>query len=102
MSAIAQQKAEKRKSIETTFLFMGITFLTLDFVIVILIIIASSGLNRTNMTPLIYFLILAGLSFGMGSYLKEHNFDSKYFKNWLYGFLFIGILIGAILGAIQW
>ena len=27
------------------------------------------------MIPLIYFLLLAGLSFGMGSYLKEHNYD---------------------------
>ena len=102
MSAIAQRKAEERKSSETIFLFMGITFLIFDLLIIVYVLIFADGINRTSMTPILYFLTLAGLCMGIGSYLKEHNYDLRYLNNWFYSFLFLAILAGAILGAMDW
>ena len=101
MSAIAQRKALKEKGPETIFIYMGYTFLFVAVINIIIILIGNSGFNITNMSPFLYFLMMTGLCFGMGSYLREHNYDLRHFKNWFYSFIVIGILIGAILGAYQ-
>lgn len=102
MSVIAQRKAEKREGAENIFFFMGLTFLILSVVIFLIVLIGKFDFLRINMTPILYFLTLSGISFGWGSFLKEHNYDLSYINNWLYSLIFIGILGGAILASIQW
>lgn len=101
MSAIAQRKAAQEKGAETIFIYMGYTFLITAVINILIILIVNNGFSLTNMTPFVYFLMMTGLSFGMGSYLREHNHDLKHFKDWFYSFIVIGIIVAAILGAYQ-
>lgn len=101
MAEISQRKSEQSVGSESILMFMGITFLLIDLILVIIVLISSS-FNRILMTPILYYLTLAGLFIGIGAYLKEHNHDLRHFKNWMYSLLFLGILAGAVVGSIIW
>ncbi len=102
MSVIAQRKTEQTRGSETILFFMGITFIVLDIILVIFVLVSSNELDRIIMSPILYYLVFGGLFLGMGSFLKEHNYDLRYFKNWMYSIMFIGILAGIVIGTIVW
>ena len=102
MSEVSQRKMEQRKSSTSILFFMGITFIVFAFIFAIIALISSSDLNRITMTPILYYLTLAGLFLGMGSYFKEHNYDMRYFNNWMYSLILIGILGGLVVASIIW
>ena len=96
------QKTQQQKGPETIFVYMGVIFLFVDLLMLILLFLFSWEINSNFMIPLIYFLMLSGIHFGMGSYMREYSYDAKNLKNWYIGLIFIGIIIGAILGAYMW
>ena len=99
---IAQKNTQQQKGPESIFIYMGLVFLFVDFLMLILFLIFSWEINSNFMIPLIYFLMLSGLHFGMASYIREYDYDVKNIKNWYIGLIFIGIIVGAILGAYMW
>ena len=99
---IAQKNTQQQKGHETIFIYMGLVFFLVDLLMLIMLVIFSWEINSSFMIPLIYFLMLSGIHFGMGSYMREYSYDVKNIKDWYIGLLFIGIIVGAILGAYMW
>ena len=102
MSEIAQRKVQQEKGPELILQFMGLTFLALVLIFVIIAFLSSNPINRITMSPILYYLTLAGIFLGMSSYLKEHNYDMRHFKNWKISLILIGILAGVVVGTIIW
>jgi len=103
---IAQKNTQQQKGPESIFIYMGLGFLFVDLLMLIMLFLFSWEINSNFMIPLIYFFMLSGIHFGMGSYMREYNYDEislkKNLKNWYIGLIFIGIIVGAILGAYMW
>ena len=106
MSMIAQKNTQQQKGPESIFVYMGLIFLLVDLLMLIMLILFRWEINSSFMVPLIYFLMLSGIHFGIGSYMREYSYDEinlkKNLKNWYIGLIFIGIIVGAILGAYMW
>ncbi|MHA1584573.1 MAG: hypothetical protein ACTSVU_09450 [Promethearchaeota archaeon] len=102
MTMIAPTKVQQKKGPDSIFIFMGMTFILLDIVLLIVFLVLGTSFDLTFMTPILYFLMMAGIMLGMGTYLREHGNDLTKFNNWFYGIIVIGILVGAILGAYMW
>ena len=110
MSTIAAKKAaQQKKGPETIFNYMGVTFVLVILIQVLVLVLAhyevgsiEMEINNTSMTPILYFLLLAGLCFGVGSHLRETHLDMRHWSDWTTALVIVSILIGAILGAYQW
>lgn len=102
MSVIAAKKAEHKKGPEAIFLYMGLTFGIVVIFELLLFFIFSWELSQSFIVSIIYFLMLGALCIGITSFIREHSLEYSNFKNWFYSFLFISILVGAILGAYMW
>jgi len=102
MSVIAAKKAEQEKGPESIFLYMGLTFGIVIILELFLFFIFSWEISVSFMVSIMYFLMLGGLCIGITSFIREHSLEYSNFKNWFYSFLFISILVGAILGAYMW
>ena len=102
MSVIAAKKAEQKKGPEAIFLYMGLTFGIVIIFEILLFFIFSWELSTSFMVSIMYFLMLGALCIGITSFIREHSLEYSNFKNWFYSFLFISVLVGAILGAYRW
>jgi hypothetical protein len=102
MSVIAAKKAEQEKGPESIFLYMGLTFGIIIILELFLFFIFSWEVSQSFMVSIMYFLMLGALCIGITSFIREHSLEYSNFKNWFYSFLFISVLIGAILGAYMW
>ena len=102
MSVIAAKKAEHKKGPEAIFLYMGLTFGIVVIFELLLFFIFSWELSQSFIVSIIYFLMLAALCVGITSFIREHSLEYSNFKNWFYSFIFISIIVGAILGAYMW
>ena len=102
MSVIAAKKAEHKKGPEAIFLYMGLTFGIVVIFELLLFFIFSWELSQSFIVSVIYFLMLGALCIGITSFIREHSLEYSNFKNWFYSFLFVSILVGAILGAYMW
>lgn len=103
MSVISSKKADQKEGPEKILFYMGYVFFIADAVISILtLILGWTFLTQNVMILLIYFLLLAALSFSLGSILKDNAYSPKIIKNWFYGFIGLSILLGIILGAYMW
>lgn len=102
MSVIAAKKAEQKKGPEAIFLYMGLTFVIVVIFELFLYLVFSWDTTQSFMVSIMYFLMLGALCIGITSFIREHSLEYSNFKNWFYSFLFISILVGAILGAYQW
>ena len=102
MSVIAAKKAEYKKGPEAIFLYMGLTFGIVVIFELLLFFIFSWELSQSFIVSSMYFLMLAALCIGITSFIREHSLEYLNFKNWFYSFIFISILVGAILGAYMW
>jgi len=102
MSVIAAKKAEHKKGPETIFLYMGLTFGAVVIFELFLFLVFSWELSQSFMVSIMYFLMLSALCIGITSFIREHSLQYSNFKNLFYSFLFISILVGAILGAYVW
>ena len=102
MSVIAAKKAEHKKGPEAIFLYMGLTFGIVVIFELLLFFIFSWELSQSFIVSIIYFLMLGALCIGITSFIREHSLEYSNFKNWFYSFLFISIIVGAILGAYMW
>jgi len=103
MSAIAKKKAQAAKGPELILIYMGYVFVIIAGIFAITIIAFDSvDYSRVTMVPLIYFCVLAGLSWGIATGIRNGEFGIERKKDWLGVFIFIGILVGAILAAYSW
>ena len=102
MSVIAAKKAEQEKGPESIFLYMGLTFGIIIILELFLFFIFSWEVSQSFMVSIMYFLMLSALCIGITSFIREHSLEYSNFKNWFYSFLFLSILVGAILGAYMW
>jgi hypothetical protein len=102
MSLIAKKKAQQKKGPETIFVYMSLVFILAIAIEGILYLILKFDLDSTSVVPIVYFLLLAGLFVGLASELREHPETIENFGDWIFGFVFLGIFIGAILAAYQW
>ena len=102
MSVIAAKKAEQKKGPEAIFLYMGLTFGVVIVLELFLFLVFSWELSQSFMVGIMYFIMLGALCIGITSFIREHSLQYSNFKNWFYSFLFISILVGAVLGAYMW
>ena len=102
MSVIAAKKAEQKKGPEAIFLYMGLTFGVVIVLELFLFLVFSWELSQSFMVSIMYFIMLGALCIGITSFIREHSLQYLNFKNWFYSFLFISILVGAVLGAYMW
>ena len=102
MSVIAAKKAEQKKGPEAIFLYMGLTFGIVIIFELFLFLVLGWELSQSFMVSIMYFLMLGALCIGITSFIREHSLQFSNFKNWFYSFLFISILVGAVLGAYMW
>ena len=102
MSVIAAKKAAQQKGPEAIFLYMGLTFGAMVIFELFLLLVFRWEISQSFMVSIIYFLMLASLCIGITSFIREHSLEYSNFKNWFYSFLFISILVGAILGTYMW
>ena len=102
MSVIAAKKAEQKKGPEAIFLYMGLTFGIVIVLELFLFLVFKWELSHSFMVSIMYFIMLGALCIGITSFIREHSLQYSNFKNWFYSFLFISILVGAILGAYMW
>ena len=109
MSYIAQKKAQHlKKGPETIFIYMGVTFLIAIAIELLILVIFHYSIenfefqNTIYMIPILYFMALGGMSLTVGSKIREGELTPERVKDWIIGFVFIGILVGAVLGAYMW
>ena len=102
MSVIAAKKAEQKKGPEAIFLYMGLTFGIVIVLELFLFLVFSWELSHSFMVSIMYFIMLGALCIGITSFIREHSLQYSNFKNWFYSFLFLSILVGAVLGAYMW
>ena len=83
---------------------MGYVFFAVTgFILAIVFLTDRIGMSTVTMIPPIYYCILGALCWGIAVAVRNKEFTLEdRFKDWLFGFIFIGILIGVILGAYMW
>ncbi len=102
MSVIARKKLQQKKGPELIFFGMTLTCVAVGAVYLILGLIISQEITSATMVPGIYFIVLAGICLAIGTYIREHEPAAANFKDWVISLCFLGVLIGAILGAYNW
>lgn len=103
--SIAQKSSSRIKGPHVIFESMGFTFL-LGIIGVFIFFFVLNGLkfvlDQTLMAPIFYLLMMSGISFGMGSHLKETGNDLTNYRNWVVGLVIIGIIGGIVTGFFMW
>lgn len=102
-SAIAAKKAQQLKGKEGLLFFSGITCGAISGILALLHYLLKWELSHTTITPIVYFLMLAGLCLGTASYIRENRDNTnEILKNFLIALIIIGIVGGAVAGSYMW
>ena len=113
MSAIKKQQIKKHPVIDI-FFYAGLGFALLALIAILVWaiphfdfkdpLIITDYATTDNMVPIISFLMLSGIHFGLSSYLKEVPDESSYgiFKNYVLSIFFLGVFITIAMAAYQW
>jgi len=90
------------KGPELVLIYMGYTFLVVTAIFLAVVFLSDVGMSHSTMIPPIYFAVLAALCWGIAIGLRNNEFDLKRFKDWLFGFIFLGVFIGIVFGSYMW
>ena len=84
------------------FYSMTLTFAAVEAIFLIWGLLISEEITSAAMVPGIYFILLAGIVFAIGTYIQQNDLAASNYKDWVIGLCFLGVLVGAILGAYNW
>ncbi len=102
MSVILRKKLQQKKGVEVIFFAMTLTFAAVGAIFLIWGLLISDEITSAAMVPGIYFMVLAGIVLAIGTYIQQNDLAAANYKDWVIGLCFLGVLVGAILGAYNW